>query len=477
MSSQNENETIIETPPLIEYLKEEIPLKEIRDVSSPKRINSIDLVKGLAILLIMICHCGSVWLDEEWFFLYGIIYTCLDMVGPSLFVFLSALSVVFSVKRKQGKLPNNIIRIRIYSRGSMIIIIGLLINLITPVVPGYPFPLNIWGWSILVFIGFSQIFSYHALKLKKYLRAIIGIIIISISEIIIEFLYLSKDLNLGTWILHYIISSPYPILPLLPWLSICFISTLFGEILYDTMEKGTKEAYKHLFHIFLFWGIVLIVFGVITGIEVKPPGSVIIEEYPHFELLEISNRQKYNYYAGMYGFFIRGMFANMWFNLGADLFIIAIGFYIIDIKLVKNLFTDMLIYYGKVSLSLFLVHYIFLLLYMGQFNIVFFVFIVLSYLGFMGVSMYIWMEYFYGIASPEWLMIQLGRIGHKTEEKTIKGMKKTEEYVVKEAKLITLKTKEGFKKTEGYMKKEGKIIADKTKETFKKLKKTKEESK
>ncbi|MHA1489357.1 MAG: hypothetical protein ACTSRI_06850 [Promethearchaeota archaeon] len=65
MSSQNEKETTIETPPIIEYLKEEIPLEEIRDVSSPKRINSIDLVKGLAILLIIICHCGSVWLNKE----------------------------------------------------------------------------------------------------------------------------------------------------------------------------------------------------------------------------------------------------------------------------------------------------------------------------------------------------------------------------------------------------------------------------
>ncbi|GAH90836.1 unnamed protein product, partial [marine sediment metagenome] len=41
-----------------------------------------------------------------------------------------------------------------------------------------PFPLNLWGWNILMFIGFSQIFSYYALRLTKLYRAILGIIVV-----------------------------------------------------------------------------------------------------------------------------------------------------------------------------------------------------------------------------------------------------------------------------------------------------------
>lgn len=468
MSSQEEREINLESPPLIEYLKQEIPLEEIRDYSSPKRINSIDAVKGLAILFIIACHAASVWFDEEWMFVYGIAYSVLDIFGPSLFVFLSAFSVVFSVKRKKGRTSMRVIRTRIYSRGLMIITIGILINIFTPD-QMYPFPLNLWGWNILMFLGFSQIFSYHALKLKKYVRAIIGIIIISISEPVRAFLYYGQNSNLGIWILHYIITSPIPVIPLFPWLSICFISTIFGEMLSHAMEKGTKEAYKRLFRAILAWGVFFVVFGVITGLESKLPGSVNIGEYDHFALLEIANRQNYNHYDGMWTFLIRGMFANMWYNLGVALVLIAISFYIIDIKLVKNKFISMLTYYGKVSLSLFLVHYTFLFLFLGRFNIILYLFVIISYMGFMGIFMYVWMEYFKGVGSPEWIMVVLGKIGEKTEEKTVELTKKTEEFIVKETKLIA-------KKTEELIAKERKVIGDKTKETVKKPKEPEEEN-
>jgi len=124
----------------------------------------------------------------------------------------------------------------------------------------------------------------------------------------------------------------------------------------------------------------------------------------------------------------------------------------------------MLIYYGKVSLSLFLVHYTFLFLYIGRFNILMFLFVVISFLGLMGFFMYIWMEFFNGVGSPEWIMVQVGRIGQKTEEKTVEIVKKTEDFIVKETKVISTKTEE-------LITKERKVLAD----VKKKLKKPEEE--
>ncbi|MFX1257167.1 MAG: hypothetical protein ACFFAN_04880 [Promethearchaeota archaeon] len=65
----------------------------------------------------------------------------------------------------------------------------------------------------------------------------------------------------------------------------------------------------------------------------------------------------------------------------------------------------MLIYYEKVSLSLFLIRYIFIPLFVEQFNIVFSPFICLVYVGFLGFRMCIWMEYDKGVGSPEWFVI------------------------------------------------------------------------
>jgi hypothetical protein len=90
-------------------------------------------------------------------------------------------------------------------------------------------------------------------------------------------------------------------------------------------------------------------------------------------------------------------------------------------------------------------------------------------MGFMGIFMYVWMEYFKGVGSPEWIMVVLGKIGEKTEEKTVELTKKTEEFIVKETKLIA-------KKTEELIAKERKVIGDKTKETVKKPKEPEEEN-
>ena len=465
MSSENSLEKDTKSQDLISVLKEDIPVEEMRDYASPQRINSLDLVKGFAIIMIMMYHTTHTWLDRDWRFLSALVLSVLDFLGPSLFVFLSALSVIFSIRKKTGKLPEKVIRARIFSRGISIMVIGMLFNIIglSIVRPDIPFPLNLWGWNILMFIGFSQIASYYALKLKKWLRAIIGIIIILISPTLRMYIYIGKDSSLFIFVLHFIITSPAPELTLLPWLAICFISTIFGEYLFEAMIDGSEVAYRQLFKKFIIWGTILVVVGVITGWQLQTPETLVESEYPHLRLLGIMNQQDYYKFPGMPEFMIRGTIGNMFYNMGAALLIIAVCFYLIDIKKIDNSFTSMLIYFGKVSLSLFLVHYMFIPLFPSQFNIVIIVFVVLSYLGFMGFFMYIWNEYGNGFGSPEWFMIQIGRIGQKTGEKVKEEVKKTEEFLVKEIKKTEEFISKEIKKTEDFIKKEGKKIKEKTK--------------
>ena len=445
-NNNNNNGLERKTPPLIQYLKEDIPIEDIRDVSSPRRIASIDFVKGFAILFIIACHAGAVWLDKDWVYIYGMTFAVLDILGPSLFVFLSALSVIFSVRNKQGKLPEKVIKARIYSRGITIMVIGVLFNLISieATIGDVEFPLSLWGWNILMFIGVSQIVSYHVLKLGQLTRAVIGTAIIFISPLIREFLYLNKDTNPLIWILHYIITSPAPSITFLPWVAVCFISTIFGEFLYEAMNDGSEEAYYRLYKIFMFWGITLVVIGVAFGLELQTPQTMAVEEYWQLDLLRVVNQQDYYQFPGMPLFLIRGTSSAMIYQIGAALLIMGISFYLIDIKGKRNMFISMTSYYGKTSLSLFLIHFVFLTLYIGTFNIIFFPFIALSYMGFLGFLMYMWMEYGNGTGSPEWIMIQIGRVGQKTGEKTKEGIKKVEEGLKKTAE----KTKEVLKKKE-----------------------------
>ncbi|TET04868.1 MAG: DUF1624 domain-containing protein, partial [Promethearchaeota archaeon] len=434
MSSKKDNEVDVDSIHLVDYLKEEIPVEDLRDFSSSRRIGSIDFVKGIAIILIIGAHSAKAWLVPHWQFFYGIGFAFLDIVGPSLFVFLSALSVVFSIRRKKGEVKEKIIRNRIFSRATMIIVIAVIFNLISIefTVPGYSFPATLWGWNILMFIGLSQIFSYYALKLNKISRAVIGLVIIFTSDTIRLWLFQEKDSNIIVEILHYIVVSPSPMTPLLPWLSICFLSSIFGEYLYEAMVGGTKKDYKKLFRTFLYWGIFFILVGIFLGSNSYLPsltgdefilatnttiGRLPANEYPHILLWYDMITQKFLpdiTYPGMWEFTIRGRLPNMIYNLGAALILIAVCFYFIDIKRKKNNFITMINYFGKVSLSLFLLHFVFITLFLNTLDFVAYAFLYFGYLGFWGFIMYIWNEFYDGVGSPEWLMVQIGRIGQKT---------------------------------------------------------------
>ena len=450
MSSQSLSEIETESPPLFNYLKQEIPIEDIRDYASPKRILSIDFLKGFAIIFVILAHTAQFWLDPSSRYLYGLLYALLDILGPSLFVFLSALSVIFSIKRKEGIVHPKIIRNRIFTRGIVMIVLGMLTNLVA-IVDGRV-TLVIFGWNIITFIGFSQIFSFYILKLKKKWRIIIGLIIIVFSPALRAILFEGKEAgNLILGVFHYIVTSPTPHLTLLPWVSICFISTIFGEYIFEAMNKGTDDAYVGLFRIFLVWGIVFIIIGIFAplpsfGFELQTVDTMIggIAEYPHLELLGIAQNQTYLEIPGMPLFLIRGTSANMFYNQGAALTIIAIFFFLIDIKKKYNNFTSMLVYYGKVSLSLFLIHFIFMPLFSQLLNIALFLTISLSYIGFLGILMYFWMEYAKGVGSPEFLMVMLGRIGEKSGQAVKKTTKKM--YSI-------IKKREKVKKMEDFMKK------------------------
>ncbi len=56
MESNDKKEKDFDSPTLINYLPQDIPIEEIRDYSSSGRIASIDFIKGFAIIFIMLAH-------------------------------------------------------------------------------------------------------------------------------------------------------------------------------------------------------------------------------------------------------------------------------------------------------------------------------------------------------------------------------------------------------------------------------------
>jgi len=440
-----ENKVDTESPDIFNYLRQEIPVEDLKDVSSPKRLHSIDVVKGFAILFILLAHFSQEWFNDNWVFLHYVVFAFLDILGPSLFFFLSALSVIFSIRRKEGVLPDKVIRNRIFSRGGAIMAVGMISNFLWST---EPFPLSLWGWNILFFIGFSQIMSYMALKLKRKNRAIIGVLIILFGPAIREAFYQFRGENLVFGAFNFIINSPVQRLPLFPWISICFISTIFGEILYKAMIDGTKQALFSLYRTFLFWGILLVGLGITIGFplhrlsdptifpDIYPwiNASLNHKQYPWINFLSSANNSVQNLfpgfqYPGMPDFLIRSTISNMFYNIGWSLLFMAISLKIVDINKKDNLFIKMLIHYGKISLSLFIIMWFLVIFFVDAFPIWFFAFHYFAGAAILGFIMYIWLKYFKGVGSPEWIMVQISRIAQKTEEEVIKVEDKVKEKI------------------------------------------------
>jgi len=400
---------------LEDYIKDINKLETAREKGKYKRIRSIDFVMGLAICLIILAHTSDAWLDSDWRYAVGLVYSILDVFGSSLFIFLSALSVVFSMSTKAGMIPEKVIRNNIFTRGISIIALGVVYNLIS--VKNVPFPLNLWGWNIIMFIGFAQIITYYALKLSRGSRIAAGVSIIFLTSQIREFLYVGKDTNPVIWILHFIIVSPAPHNPFVPYVSLCFFSTIFGEMFFEAMLLETEEAYKDVFHRFIRYGFFSIILGfflmLLSGNILVTPNEYDINEYPFIQLVPIMQDQNYVELPGMPLILLKGTAANSFYSLGVALMILGVSFYYIDIKRKDNRFIDMLIFYGRVSLSLFFISYIWLFLFYRQVNIIFFFFLWGGYLGLLGILMYIWNKEWGGKYSLEWLMCQMGREKNK----------------------------------------------------------------
>ncbi len=248
------------------------------------RIRSIDFVRGIAICLIVLAHAGGAWRGPEMLDFYAVAYSYLDVFGPSLFIFISSLSVVFSIKRREGKISEKAIRKIVFSRGLSLFVIGLLYNLISVVILGNPtsllFPLSLWSWTILVFIGFAQIITYYALKLSRGARIVIGSLLIFIVYPLYPFLNANLS-NPVVYIIHYIVVSPAPHNPLVPYVSICFFSSIFGEMFVEAMKLEAKEVKLKIFHKFLIYGLLLVIVGIFLTL-IDPNPLITVYNFPLF---------------------------------------------------------------------------------------------------------------------------------------------------------------------------------------------------
>jgi len=381
------------------------------------KLKSIESVKGFSILIILLSNSINYWLvfGDELKDIYGLIIVILEVIGPSLYIFVVSFSISFTLNKKMGTYHEKKNRNKILKQALFLILLGSLYNIILN--PSLAFPINLWGWNILVFLGFSQIICFLAYKLVRWARLVIGLNIIFLTYGIRELLFIGKDTNVIIEVIHFIVVSPFPNYSLLPFVSISFFSTVFGEFIFESVTLNSNKANLHSTESIIKYSLVLLICGLLLPFTDIGPivgaDNFNPSKYPFLEAVPILKAHNILYIPGLPLFLLKGTPSNLFFLMGLALLIIAIFYYYSDVLHKNGKILRILNIFGRHSITIFFVQFLFILiLYQKTTLLLFFPFIIL-YIAILGVLFFLWQKNGKSILSLDWMM---DKIGGKTKD-------------------------------------------------------------
>ncbi len=411
-------------------------------LKSPDRIISIDVLKGIAIALVILAHIAGLSFvpEEQW--IYGLIYTILDVFGPSMFIFLSVLGVVFSILNKPGGTRNKKTRNAVFQRGLIIFLLGSIVNILGTVQQFGP--LSFWQWFILQLLAFSQIITFYVLKLPKLTRMILAFLIIFIISPVVfgqltDAMYaaginyktlslddLSNPSALLFWFLYY----PPHMSPILPWIAVPFIASIVGESLVNAVRKGTREAKMNFIRATLVDGIIFVLVAIAFGSTLQKTD---LGTY----LFDIINNNPYFQIPGIPEFLIMHSNYNLLYNMGMSMILLCPVFYLTEVKNLRGRKLNFFNFYGRFSLSLFMYH----MLFGAWLPLMVTLPWMVVYMLFMYALLYYFLKMlvvkFEGVGTIEWLAAKMARAGPASKnfyETQIRGFKEGFEKISKKVK-------------------------------------------
>jgi uncharacterized membrane protein len=206
---------------------------------SSKRFIEIDMLRGLAIILMIFGHI--LW-DLDYFGLIpinNIIYSFLQKTVPPLFFLLVGISLIVSKKKIENrsfKKENDYYK-RIFVRGLKVLILGIILTAFSLIFlsdkPVF--------FGVLHCIGLSIIISIPFLKYRKF-TFIFSLLLLFTG------IFISK-LNFQNPTIFHLVIGLHPVdiwkytvdyFPLLPWFGV----TLLGIVIGDSMYIGNKRRFR-----------------------------------------------------------------------------------------------------------------------------------------------------------------------------------------------------------------------------------------
>jgi hypothetical protein len=127
-------------------------------------------------------------------------------------------------------------------------------------------------------------------------------------------------------------------------------------------------------------------------------------KYPFIDNLPILRNFSFKFIPYMPKFLLKGTPAYLLFSIGLVIIILGIILYFNEVMMKKNKIINALVLYGKYSLTLLFMQYIFLPIFLIQVNIVLFVPITFFFISLLGYIVYVWNKYGNNKMTLEWII-------------------------------------------------------------------------
>jgi len=236
-----------------------------------KRLKSLDMFRGLAMLYMIVGHMITWWpVPEIRVAIMASYISILSSLGAVGFTFISGISTMISYRNRLIKIDKNEnygiaqVKYEYLFRAGFIVILGLIYNVFVSII--YMDLSEIWGWFILLTLGMCLLMSWPLLKTSKLFRLLCGALIWILNQIFLPLLTPFKGQINIFGILYHIFYNPIDQNIILSFFPIFLVGTVIGDIIYDCsladndIEKKNILKNKLLYPSILI-GTVLIIVG------------------------------------------------------------------------------------------------------------------------------------------------------------------------------------------------------------------------
>lgn len=324
-----------------------------------KRIKSIDILRGFAIVCMFLYHIQIWWLREPDLWITDVMYSSYAILGTTGFLFISGVSTMLSYRNRTMKISENYsnktMRNEYLLRAFFILIIALFFNIFVAIGSGDIS--DIWKWFILLTISFSLFMAWPLLKTSKLFRIIVAILFWIIDQLLVVFLAsFQGQLNIGG-VLFYIFYNTLDQDPVLTFFTFFLIGTVIGDIIHDILQKESKiERMRYLKNRFLFPCLIIGIIMIICGVIIQLPYSL--------------NKGSFDWMRSFPDFLNRGTLSWMIYAMGLELTLISILFTIEELEVIKvDKSYKFLFYFSYYSFTTYLLHNALYFLFLGILNI------------------------------------------------------------------------------------------------------------